>query len=288
MTSVDAVAIGLKTAGFIAILQAAGIGFFVALCSDLISPPTMSRVRRLATRAAIAALAFVFLHLAMEAGRMGGDFRSVLDPLMQSIALRSSTAMAATWKSAGLLLLIVGITGGRRSGIAVAVLGAAVTCFGFTRAGHTATLAPRAALQALLCVHLLIAAFWFGSLLPLLRVVRDESTAGAAAIVARFSAVATWLVPTLALAGVGLAALLLKDMQQLFTPYGGLLIGKITLFVVIMGLAAWNKWRLGPAILHGGPMAAGRFAVALRLEYLLIAAVFLATAFLTTLFSPGS
>jgi putative copper export protein len=53
-----------------------------------------------------------------------------------------------------------------------------------------------------------------------------------------------------------------------------------------MGLAAANKWRLGPALVHG-PVQSGRwFRRSVAAEYVLIAAVLTITAVMTSLFSP--
>jgi putative copper export protein len=50
----------------------------------------------------------------------------------------------------------------------------------------------------------------------------------------------------------------------------------------LMGLAALNRWRLGPALAAAGAPAARRFCVEVTIEWLIIAAVLFGTAVLTT------
>jgi putative copper export protein len=52
-----------------------------------------------------------------------------------------------------------------------------------------------------------------------------------------------------------------------------------------MGLAAMNKWRYGPALATTRAAAVG-FQRAVMFEYALICAVLIATAIMTTFFSP--
>jgi putative copper resistance protein D len=107
-----------------------------------------------------------------------------------------------------------------------------------------------------------------------------------ARVVAVFSAVAFWLVPLILVAGVALAALLLPDFAALRQPYGELLIVKGALFAVLLGCAALNKWRLGPALGSGDLQAGQRFRRVVISEYVIMVVVLAVTAVMTTFFSP--
>jgi putative copper resistance protein D len=91
-------------------------------------------------------------------------------------------------------------------------------------------------------------------------------------------------VPVILLAGIVMAVLLLPNLQALSEPYGELLIAKVAGFAALMGLAAANKWRFGPALVHGQSGLWFRRSVAA--EYMLIAAVLTITAVMTSFFSP--
>jgi putative copper export protein len=93
-------------------------------------------------------------------------------------------------------------------------------------------------------------------------------------------------VPVILLAGIVMAVLLLPSVSALSEPYGKLLIAKGVGFAVLMGLAAANKWRLGPALVHGAGQSARWFRRSVAAEYVLIALVLTITAVMTTFFSP--
>jgi putative copper resistance protein D len=156
----------------------------------------------------------------------------------------------------------------------------------FTLTGHTSVNAHRGALATLLMLHLLVVAFWFGALWPLYLASVRETPARASDVIERFTAVATWLVPVILFAGIVMAVLLLPNISALSQPYGELLIVKVLGFAALMGLAAANKWRLGPALVSGTAQSGRRFRRSVATEYVLIAAVLTITAVMTSLFSP--
>ena len=88
------------------------------------------------------------------------------------------------------------------------------------------------------------------------------------------------------LAGLGMSALLLPSPTSLTTPYGLLFLAKVSGFALLMALASFNKWRLGPRMIHGDGHAAYAFRRSLAAEWVLIAAVLTVTAVMTALFSP--
>src|SRR2546430_16504443 len=76
----------------------------------------------------------------------------------------------------------------------------------------------RLLLAPLLLVHLMLAAFWFGSLWPLRQLCALEPRAQAARVIEAFSSGALWLVPLIPLAGAGIAAVLLPGFAPLLGP----------------------------------------------------------------------
>jgi putative copper resistance protein D len=152
--------------------------------------------------------------------------------------------------------------------------------------GHTSTHAYRWLLAPLLLIHLLIVAFWLGALWPLYLVSLRESRERAGRVIDAFSATAIWLVPLILLAGIAMAAILLPDLAALTHPYGELVVTKVVLFAALMGFAALNKWRFGPAIAAGEPRASTGFRRSVLAEYILACGVLAVTAVMTSLFSP--
>ena len=216
---------------------------------------------------------------------MAGEMSGMWDPVLQGMAWNSPARAALICRLLGLLLIAVGLQDTGVRGTILAAVGAVLAAGAFTLTGHTSVNAHRAALAALLMLHVLVVAFWFGALWPLYTASLRETPARASDLIRRFTAVATWLVPVILLAGIVMAVLLLPNVSALSEPYGKLLIAKVVGFAVLMGLAAANKWRLGPALVHG-PVSGLWFRRSVAAEYVLIAAVLTITAVMTSFYSP--
>jgi putative copper export protein len=283
--SADGVSVALRALGFIALFQAVGATLFAAGFARLLTV-TAPALRRFGMHMAWLAALLVAAQFALEPARMAGEWAGLRDTSLRALALHSRLAMACACKLAGLVIVLLGLTARHGHGARVALAGALITLGGFLLVGHTAAHPQRGWLAPLLLLHLLVLAFWFGSLWPLWQISRDEPTAVAADIVTRFSARAVVLVPMMFLAGVAMAALLLPDAAALQSRYGRLLLTKTSAFALLMGLAAMNKWRLGPALRQGHVAAGRRFRMALLLEAALLAATVGVTAALTLLYSP--
>jgi putative copper export protein len=281
----DVLSVILRALSFVLLFQAAGIAIFVALFGRGLAGSRIP-VRRLGQVTAIAAMVLVAGHYVLEAARMAGDMAGLWDPALQRMAWNSPAGAAFVCRLFGLLLIAIGL---RRNGdrwMIVAVSGVVLAAGSFTLMGHTSVHVHRGALAALLMLHLLIVAFWFGALWPLYVASLRETPARAADLIERFTALATWLVPVILLAGTAMAALLLPNVAALREPYGVLLIAKVVGFALLMGLAAANKWRLGPALISGSAQSGQSFRRSVAAEYVLIAAVLTITAVMTSLFSP--
>jgi putative copper resistance protein D len=114
-----------------------------------------------------------------------------------------------------------------------------------------------------------------------------EPPAVTANLIDRFSTVASWVVPGIALAGLALTVMLVPTLRVFSQPYGQLLLTKMALFGVLIAMAACNKWLFGPACANeSDPTAARAFRRTVALEYALICAVLAATAVMTTFYSP--
>jgi putative copper export protein len=273
--------VAFRAVSFVLLLNAAGITIFIAVFGYLL-PDSVPATAKLGWRLAIGALVFVAGHHALEAARMAGDMSGLVDPAMQEMTLRSSEGAAFALRMVGLALVALGLRRGARS-LAVGVTGAVLAVAAFTLTGHTSVSPYRPAAAALLTLHLLVVAFWLGSLWPLYLAAGREPPPVAAHLIDAFSRVAAWVVPVILLAGVGLTVLLVPDWAVFKQPYGQLLLAKVALFAVLMALATLNKWTLGPACARGRTRA---FKQAVAVEYVLICAVLAITAMMTTFYSP--
>ncbi|MGH8241387.1 MAG: CopD family protein, partial [Steroidobacteraceae bacterium] len=297
----DVLSVTAHALSFVCAFQAAGAALFLRLFSAELGTAQRA-IRRLGVASALIAMSLLVAHYALEAARMAGDLAGVWDVSLQKFVASSSIALATAVRMAGLALVTVGLCGAGRVHDPVAAaadspprparpgalpiwLGALLVAASFALTGHTAEHPQRWILACGLLIHLIIVAFWFGALLPLILVTRGAPHS-AGALVQRFSAIATALVPFIALAGLLLAWLLLPDLKALREPYGQLLLVKATGFAVLMGLASLNKWQLAPDLAAGNLAAARSFRISVSIEYALIVTVLVTTAVMTSFFSP--
>jgi putative copper export protein len=233
-------------------------------------------------------------HAAIAAARMAGDYAGLADAGLQRLGWYSPDGAAQVLQAAGALCIAATL---RRFGACefrarrlqlLVLVGALLALLPFLLTGHTSVHPLRALLAPLLAVHVLIIAFWFGALAPLYVVVMRESTEIAARTLRAFSAYATWLVPLILLAGVGLAWVLVPGIAVMRQPYGVLLLVKLAGFAVLMGLAALNRSRLVPALSlpQRRDCAVRALRWSLGAEFCLLCAVLSVTAVLTTFYSP--
>jgi copper resistance protein D len=105
-------------------------------------------------------------------------------------------------------------------------------------------------------VHLAAAAFWVGGLIPLLLLLRPSlplTPLERYGVVRRFSTVAMWSVALLVLSGLLNTWFMTNGFRDLIgTDYGDLLLIKIALFILMLGFAALNRFRLTPRLLAAG------------------------------------
>ncbi len=114
--------------------------------------------------------------------------------------------------------------------------------------GHAATAPPELLTRPTIFLHGLGVAFWIGALAPLVALL-SKTSAAALPVVNRFSRIAALAVGVLALTGLALAIVQLEKPSALVeTRYGLILSIKLALVLVLLALAALNRFRLTPAL----------------------------------------
>lgn len=285
LETTDFVVVGFRALAFIAVFQAAGCALYTAICLTRIeqSRTALSTVTFLA---ALFAIGMVVLHHAAEPARMTASISGIWDSGLQLILLQSDAGTARALRILGLATIAWGAV--RKSELhgSLLLIGAVLVLFSYSIMGHTASHPQRWLLSALLVIHLLVAAFWFGALSAFLIAGKRETPAIFAGLVREFSQYAGWLIPSIALVGFLMAIVLLPDIASLATPYGRLLIAKFFGFILLMALAAWNKFRLVPGLVMESDGARVQFRRVVRIEWAVIAIVLAVTATMTGLFGP--
>jgi copper resistance protein D len=281
----DALVIGLRAVTFVALFQAAGAALFLALYEPYVARASADRLRAWARIAALVALVAAVLHYVLTPARMAGDFGSTFDPALESLLLRSSSGGAHIVRVVGLAILLLSLDRASRLNTWAACGGAALALLSFVLMGHTVIHDQRWILAPLLLIHVVVAAVWLGALAALYLAAEDTGT-GSGALVTRFSAHATRAVPAIFTCGLVMSVLFIRSFAELATPYGAMVLGKSFAFAALMGLAAQNKWRFGPRLLAGDAAAVPALRRTIAVEWVLIAAVLVATAVMTSLYAP--
>ncbi|KIT17126.1 copper resistance D family protein [Jannaschia aquimarina] len=275
-------AIAAKAAGYAAALLAMGGVLFVAVFRRLATPDVLRLARRIAAAAALVGLAVLAVRFGIRAARISGmGLDGATDATMLGFVWDSPLGVAAIWRGFGEAVILAVLLPG--AGLWIALGGSAAVAVSYAQVGHSLG-DPRAALALLLVAHVLAASFWVGALAPLRR-------AGAGpeggALLHRFGLVAMGVVAGLAVAGAGLAWLLSGSPAALFgTAYGWVLLAKVAVVAALLGLAAWNKLRLVPALAAGTPGASASLRRSIALEGAMVALILVATAAITTVTTP--
>ncbi|MEU4156525.1 copper resistance protein CopC [Actinoplanes sp. NPDC026670] len=131
-----------------------------------------------------------------------------------------------------------------------AVVAALIAAAAPALTGHTRSANPEALAIAADVLHLLAGSVWLGGLAGLaLTLPGLAGRAAAAETLARFSTAAAIVLTALVATGTLLGWRILGSWSALVnTDYGRLLLAKITIALVAVAIAAWNRWSLLPRI----------------------------------------
>jgi putative copper resistance protein D len=267
--TLDVIAALVRALALAALFQAVGAALFAGYFRDRVGRAARP-LRRLAGGAAVAAILLIAAHGCLETARLW----------------TSPTGVAHVVQMGGMAMIAACVTAGTRLARLGAAIGSIAATVAFAASGHTSIHPLRAILAPMLIIHVSVGACWFGSLGALLILMRLETTARTMSILKRFSQVAGYAVPILGLVGLVTALILVPRPADFAKPYGLLLISKMVLFVALLILASYNRWRYVPAMNGGTSTAAAALRRSIGWEIAIIMVVFGATATMTTYFSP--
>lgn len=245
----------VQAVDYVALLVAGGLAVFLAWTARGLRLPDPVRRRLVRTLrwsalvAVLAAAAAVPLAGAYQLGTgVGGVFDlDALDPTLVQDDLRVLALQAAG-------LGIVSWAAGLERWSLLVDLNTALAVCSPALVGHTRAYEPTALLVVTDALHLSAGAIWLGGLVGLaltLPAVAGRPLDGAH-LLSRFSTLAAGLLATLALAGVLLGWRIVGSWSRLFgETWGRLLLVKVGLVLVVVAIAAWNRYRLVPRVTDG-------------------------------------
>ena len=278
----------LMACGYAGALAAFGLWWFVRAILDPVSTRDpeadatarrfRSRVRPIVIRAAMIGATTMVASLPFRIARVGGGLDALSNNDVLFPFLRGPIGQSTLVTVLGLLVVAM-LTAHSSTWFRSWWCGAAgvVALGGFIVEGHTRTMNPRWAMLTFDAIHLVAGACWLGGVAALVlayRVLDDARLRGA--LVRRFSTWALGLVAALAGAGVVMAWIILPSWAELTdTGYGLALLVKVAIVVVVLGLAAYNRFRLVSSMSR-------RLAYTVTAELVLLLSVVGVTAVLVT------
>ena len=189
-------------------------------------------------------LALPLTYVAFQLGLAGGNSSLAFSEGFRDLYFQTGQGILALWRlSAAALLIGAALFFGKNRGYLFLMLAPAcilIVLFGFE--GHSTSFGPRWASAALIITHLAIVHWWFAILIPLL----FSSTNIQSQMAPRFSVQAVWAVPVLAIAGGIFLGIIASWQWPVFEGYFARFSWKIGAFILVLGLAAINKYWAHP------------------------------------------
>ena len=209
---------------------------------------------RMRSRAIASALALGLFSTAVSLGCQGLDLLGLAlsgivtaAPWQAAIATTLGPSLAVAAAAIGLSLLARRSRSATfaRAASALAMAGVGVA---LASSGHASTASPQWLIRPAVFLHAVGVAYWVGALVPLLAMLHRQP-ANLIPVLHRFSRGAVVVVGVVVLTGLALAIVQLESFRALIdTQYGWILSIKVTLVILLLGLAALNRFRLTPAL----------------------------------------
>jgi copper transport protein len=251
----------LTTLSYVGMLIAVGVPLFRVLVPGFMNEWSL-RVSYGASAMAVAAMVLLIpVTKAFEEEKH--SIFAIVDPGMWNVDAGHGTVRALIFTGTGLAFALHFLERDLRRRInRVGALGGGLLALGaFTVVGHTATLGPAAIIHGADFVHTLAASFWLGGLIALVQylwssVRTTDPEAGlhtpvnSAKVIAKFSAMALWSFAALAVSGFTMEWIVAGNpLDILGNTYLNLLLVKLSILLVPLGMAVWNRFWLVPAVL---------------------------------------
>lgn len=201
---------------------------------------------------------------------LGAPLARFADPVIWRTAAGTSFAWTVLIALISLGLGLLSLAGPRAAARPLALLGLAGVGAALAASGHASAAAPQWLTRPMVFLHGAGIAFWAGALAPLGLALR-RGAPGSMPFLHRFSRAIVPVVAALTVAGVVLAVIQVQAPRALIdTAYGRLLLVKLGLLLLLVTLAALNRWRFtAPA--EAGDGRAGRSLVrSIGLEMLIV------------------
>ena len=222
--------------------------------------------------ATVMALVSAPLAVALQgADALGVPLEGILRKTVWQAGLETSFGPTAIAAAFALLAGLFALQAHARLARGLSLFGLLAVGFALALSGHAGAASPQWLTRPAVLVHAVAVAFWVGSLVSLSAALRAD--AGGAALAA-FSRAIPGVLAALVVSGTALAVVQVEQPSLLLsTAYGRLLCAKLLLVALLLMLAAWNRFRLTPAVAAGSDAARGRLRRTIAIELAVMAVV---------------
>lgn len=258
-----------RALGYVGVFLAAGGALFLTLVHDGASDRRL--LRRIVFGAAVIGGFGVLVALPIEADLATGlGLTAITKSGVLADVLADGVGLSTLLALVGLVVLPIGLLQPQSRWARVLTIGGSLLApLSFALAGHTTTTSPELLVSTADAVHVVAASTWFGGLvflvLTLLRRGKERDPVALGGVVRRFSLLATVCVLGVTLAGVTLGWAEVRAWRALTsTTYGRVLMVKVGLVIPIVLIAAYNHFRLVPAIQEAAARGRDAFRHLLR------------------------
>lgn len=221
---------------------------------------------------------------ALTANMYGVGLHAVDPPMIWELACGSSVGAAWLWRTAALLLaLAAALWATKRPVVAAGLIATtgSVALASLAWSGHAGATEGAVGMlhRASDALHMIAAAIWIGAIAAFLLLLARPAPCRlhlASRSLERFSLVGTICVLVITATGLFNGEMIVGAVNigvSLAAPYGKLLLAKLTLFGLMLTLAAANRWRIVPALKHSLATGAPEHAVSAMRRSLLIEAL---------------
>jgi copper transport protein len=233
------------------------------------------RGRRLVTAALLVGLVAAPMSLGLQGlDGLGAPLAWFASPTAWKTALETSfvwTVLIGLIAFGLALLSLAGPSGLRKPSAGAALLGVGAA---LAASGHASAAEPQWLTRPLVFAHGVAIAFWAGALAPLGLALRRQP-AEAKVFLRRFSRAILPVIVLLAASGIVLAIIQVERPAALIdTSYGRLLLLKLALLLFLFTLAAVNRWTLTVPAEAGDTEVQRRLARSIRIEVVIVLAIF--------------
>jgi copper transport protein len=221
------------------------------------------------TSAIVAAAAYLLSIGIGGAEMVMGGGAALFSPDTWSRGADSTLTPSAVIGIPAMLVLIYAFNqGAEKPKTGALTVGAVGAVASFLVTGHAATAPPVWLMAAVVAIHLFGTAFWFGALYPLYKTTQSADAVQAGGVMNAFSKWAVYTVGLIVLSGIVISAVQVQSLSNLGgNQYSISLFVKICLVLLILGLAAYNKFSLTPALEKGEASGAERIRGTIKVEF---------------------